>query len=86
MKIIAIIAALMLGGCSSFAPLLGLQEELDLATDAGTTSLARAIDVYCTGEGANIERRKTVLAQLNAKTLRGDMKPLDCLIVPGTEF
>lgn len=81
--IIALAAALLLAGCSSFAPLFGLQEELDLATEAGTTGLARAIDTYCTGEGPNIARRKVVLAQLNAKTTRGKMKPLDCLNVAG---
>lgn len=82
MKIIAALAALaLLAGCSSFAPILGFQEELDLATDAGTTALAKTIDAYCTGEGQNIARRKVVLAQLNAKTVMGDMKPLDCLNV-----
>lgn len=87
MKIIAALAAAgLLAGCSTFAPILGFQDELDLATDAGTTVLAKTIDAWCTGEGQNIARRKIVLAQLNAKTVMGDMKHLDCANVPGLDF
>ena len=77
---VLVAAAVALAGCG-LAPALGLQEELDLATEHGTTALAKAIDTHCLANGANVDLRRKNLEQLNAKTRYGDMFALDCVTV-----
>lgn len=77
---ILLVTAALLGGCG-LAPVLGLQEEVDLATEHGATVVAKAIDAHCIANGQNIPMRQQALAKLNAKTQFGDMLALDCATV-----